>query len=433
LDPSFVAIEQEPAMSEYNPPKRPSKRLAIFFDGTWNKPQSNTNVWRLYLMVAEHDADGRAQRTFYDEGVGTRWYYQLLGGLFGLGLAGNVRLGYRWLMQHYEVGDEVYIFGFSRGAFTARSLAGLIARCGLLKPNAPMGFWDVFARYKKGDAVRTLATLRYQREHGGPPFDLEDKILLENTWYRPNLVKMVGVWDTVGCLGLPFGHISGISRSALRFHDTHLSTTVENSFQALAVDEQRKPYWGILWTQFVASDSRPMQDDQRFVEQRWFSGAHCNVGGGYREDLVPQRPLAWLQDKATHCGLVFRGSVIPTDDEFGVATRDSYAEFLGGLYRLINWRGRYVRWVQSAPVKKSGGIVHTVNERIDESVFERCRRTKSYRPKSLAEWAQRLKLDLEDVIATPAKWIRYSAPVSRSGVEAENTEPPMGNGSAPTS
>src|SRR5213592_3423870 len=116
----------------------PGKRLALFFDGTWNIPESNTSVWRFYLMLADRGGDNLAQESFYDEGVGTHWLDRLSGGLFGAGLSQNVRSGYRWLMEHYNHGDEIFIFGFSRGAFTARSLAGLIARCGLLKPDAPL-------------------------------------------------------------------------------------------------------------------------------------------------------------------------------------------------------------------------------------------------------------------------------------------------------
>jgi uncharacterized protein (DUF2235 family) len=404
------------------PPSR--KRLALFFDGTWNSPPSHTNVYRLYLMLAEHGADGVPQRAFYDEGVGTKWYYKLAGGAFGFGLGGNVRAGYQWLTQNYNKGDEIYLFGFSRGAFTARALAGVIANCGLLKPEAPMGFWDVFARYKRGTnwqnggaGVRPIYTLKYHEHHGGPAFSPEEDILLKHTWYERNLVKMVGVWDTVGYLGLPFGRIKDISSSTLRFYNTNLSTVVENSYQALALDEHRKQYWGMLWTHFIPNTPDPTAPghDDRFIEQRWFAGSHCNVGGGYAEDLVPQRPLAWIQQKAAGCGLGFRRFVQPTSADYGVKPRDSYREFLGGLYRFFF--KPYVRWVQSDPMKKQNGTVHTVNERIDASVFERCARDANYRPLSLEEWAKRRHIDLVQIIADPAKWPTFSLGVSKTGIE----------------
>src|SRR5437867_5462888 len=136
------------------------KRLAVFLDGTWNKPESNTNVWRLYLMLADRGEDGVPQKQYYDAGVGTYWFDRISGGWFGYGLSENIRSAYRWLIEHYNPGDEIFIFGFSRGAFTARSLTGVIARCGLLKPAAPMSFYQLYERYRKGDEVEGVALFR---------------------------------------------------------------------------------------------------------------------------------------------------------------------------------------------------------------------------------------------------------------------------------
>jgi uncharacterized protein (DUF2235 family) len=239
-------------------------------------------------MLAEQSADGRQQKAFYDPGVGTHWFDRVSGGALGWGLSENVCLGYRWLMENYDPNDEIYIFGFSRGAFTARSLAGLIARCGLLKPDAAMSFRQLFERYQRGDEAKPIFQLIHEREPDQRPTDFEERVLLDHAWYRQNLIKMVGVWDTVGSLGVPFGNIPGISRRTLRFHNTHLSTIVEHSYQALAMDEFRKPYWGMLWTNFIPKVQQ-LRDkashavngtDNRYVEQRWFSGAHCDVGGG---------------------------------------------------------------------------------------------------------------------------------------------------------
>ena len=134
----------------------PGKRLALFFDGTWNEPPNHTTVRRLRLMLAERDSNGIPQRAFYDAGVGTRWYDRLSGGMFGAGLSDNVRSGSRWLTENYDLGDEIYIFGFSRGAFTARSLAGLIARCGLLAPNSPISLAQLFERYQRGEDRKSV-------------------------------------------------------------------------------------------------------------------------------------------------------------------------------------------------------------------------------------------------------------------------------------
>lgn len=418
-------------MSRSDRPATPGKRLALFFDGTWNKPENNTNVWRLALMLADKGEDGVPQRKFYDEGVGTHWFDRVSGGMFGYGLSQNVRSGYRWLMEHYDPGDEIFLFGFSRGAFTARSLSGMIARCGLLKPDAPMSFAQLYERYQKGDNVRPIYRLKYLERQGEKNFDFEEKVLLHHAYYGRNFIKMVGVWDTVGTLGVPFGDIKGISRRTLRFHDTHLSKIVQHSYQALALDEERKPYWAVLWTEFVPAQRDPAdapQVDNRMVEQRWFTGAHCNVGGGYQNDLIPQRPLAWIQEKAQALGLGFRSKAIVTDEDLKMAPRDSYAEFLDGFWKILTLGKRYVRWVMSDPVKKEAhwkgttkidaGWVETVNERIDLSVFQRCKLYSDYRPASLIEWKQRKGLDLEAIIAAPEKYPHYWSPVTSPGIES---------------
>lgn len=408
--------------------KPPSKRLALFFDGTWNEPGDHTNVRRLRMMLADKGADGIRQNAYYDEGVGTRWYDRLSGGAFGAGLSNNVRDGYRWLTENYDEGDEIYLFGFSRGAFTARSLAGMIARCGILRPDTPISFQQVFDRYQRGKGARPIYEL-IRRKEGRGAFDFEEKALLNHSYYRRNLVKMVGVWDTVGSIGIPFGRIPGISRRTLRFHNTHLSTVVERSYQALAIDEYRKPYWAVLWTRFVPGDIEldVTAWKDRFVEQRWFSGAHANIGGGYRSDSLPQRPLAWIQSKASDCGLGFRSSVRVDDDDLSVAPRDSYSEFLFGIWKVLTFGRRYVRWVKSDPVWKPSrvsrhgttakGWVHAVNERIDVSVFRRCRLDPEYRPLGLLEWAARKGLDLEAIIAEPARFPEHWSDVAAPGIE----------------
>ena len=122
------------------------KRLAIYLDGTWNSVDSNTNVWRMRALTASKSKDGEPQLVYYSVGVNG-----VLGGMFGKGLDENIRLAYEWLMENYNDGDEIFIFGFSRGAFTARSLAGFIAIDGVLKAGSPIGVSELFDRYKKGN------------------------------------------------------------------------------------------------------------------------------------------------------------------------------------------------------------------------------------------------------------------------------------------
>jgi uncharacterized protein (DUF2235 family) len=416
-------------------PRPGGKRLALFFDGTWNTPESKTNVWELYELTAAAGADGVAQVKFYDPGVGTHWYDRLSGGAFGAGLPRNVRQGYEWLRQHYSPGDDIFLFGFSRGAFTARSLAGFIARCGLLKPDATLTTEQAFARYRKGAAVPAIYDLLYAQRHGKGGFSAEDQLLLQSTYYHRNLIKMVGVWDTVGSIGLPFGNIPGVSSLSFHFLNTHLSRIVQNSYQALALDEERKPYWAILWTRYTPTTptaGEPDRTDDRLVEQRWFAGAHCNVGGGYQDDILPLRPQAWLQEKAIGCGLNFNSRVAVTDADLDQKPRDSYAEFLRPVWQWLAFLKtcqRYVRWVMANPMDKPehkrnrrtipAGRVQTVNERIDLSVLKRCQRYPDYRPTNLKEWAQRKGFNLEELIANPENHPELIGPVTALGIEGD--------------
>lgn len=402
-----------------NPQELPGRRLCLFFDGTWNQPGANTNVWRLYLMLGKNGADGVPQEIFYEEGVGTHWYDRVRGGAFGVGLPQNIRTGYRWLMEHYNRGDEIFLFGFSRGAFTARSLAGLIAQCGILRPEASMSFTQLYQRYEKGNQVRPIYQLIREKSKL-KNLDFEEKVLLDHSYYRRNLIKMIGVWDTVGSLGVP-----GNPRSA-KYHNTHLSMVVKNAYQALASDEYRQPYWAILWTTFLpdvkSPDERP---DERMIEQRWFSGAHANVGGGYAADLMPQRPLQWIQKKAEGCGLRFRSQIDCDDDELLMKQRDSYEEFLRGFWKFATLGRRYTRWIMSDPVPKKSfidgetrtGRVKTVNERIDMSVFRACQKHPEYRPLGLLEWAKRRGKNLDEVISEPEKFPELWSTVTSTGIE----------------
>src|SRR5258708_5036581 len=137
------------------------KRIALFLDDTWNTVSDNTNIWRMRALCAETSIDGAKQAIYYDHGVGTRFGEHFRGGMFGYGLDRNVQAAYRWLIETYSPGDDVFVFGFSRGAFTARSLTGLIARCGLLQPGAPLSLEEVYARYRQGGVVRPIYQLQW--------------------------------------------------------------------------------------------------------------------------------------------------------------------------------------------------------------------------------------------------------------------------------
>jgi hypothetical protein len=207
------------------------KRLVICCDGTWNQPDqvSPTNVVKVALSLRDRDRAGVVQRIFYNSGVGTGRFDRLRGGALGFGLSRHVRECYRFLVENYEPGDELYFFGFSRGAFTARSAAGLVRNSGILRREHQNRIGDAFTLYRGRDPLShprgTRATL-FRRSFS----------------YEPR-VHFMGVWDTVGALGVPIlgpGWANVLGRR-WQFHDTDLSTRVDLAYQALAIDEDRGP------------------------------------------------------------------------------------------------------------------------------------------------------------------------------------------------
>ena len=165
----------------------------------WNNVNDNTSVWRLKALCADQGKDGRPQLHYYDTGVGTGPVDRFLGGAFGYGVSGNIIDAYKWLVEKYEEGDEIFIFGFSRGAYTARALSGLISICGLLKRGCPISIRELYDRYKKGQPnVRSIKRLIENRDSGENNFTLLERRILR--YSRDIPIKFVGVWDTVGAI-----------------------------------------------------------------------------------------------------------------------------------------------------------------------------------------------------------------------------------------
>lgn len=402
------------------------RRLALCFDGTWNTPEDWTNVSRLYGAVADLHSGCREQLKFYDEGVGTTWGSRLAGGAMGLGMDDNILQGYCWLINNYgaapagrppltdegdpdqeqfEDGDRIYLFGFSRGAYTARSLAGLINRCGLLRRER----LDTPEATPDSDLVKKAWEL-YRKECKAGEARLQKpwKCFRENNAHNVK-VHFIGVWDTVGALGVPLLRPPfTLWRGQYGFHDTGLGRVIENAYHAMAIDEHRKDYAATLWT-----ERHPV--GTREVEQRWFPGAHANVGGGYEDDPLPDPPLRWLAEMAVKHGLEFTkglvaanqqqpGNPLPCEaavpaefaldgNEFMAPVRDSYAEFMFGLYSAARWilGGRYYR-----PM-----LVHGVNEMVDVSASLKWAKDPSYRPHNFA-YAGRADVNGDGGVPNPA-------------------------------
>ncbi|GAA4772891.1 DUF2235 domain-containing protein [Actinomycetospora chlora] len=267
------------------------KRLVVCCDGTWNTPDEvdehhvpcPTNISRIARAVAEHDADGTPQRLFYDKGVGTGGRLdRLIGGVFGAGVAKNVRDAYHFLVDTYEPGDEIFLFGFSRGAFTARSTAGFVRNCGILRREHAYRLDDAYALYRARDP----------EQH---PSEVE-AALFRRSFSHETRIRFIGVFDTVGALGVPLTGLplTDLANRRYRFHDTALSGQVDGAFQALAMHERRGSFAPTLWD--------PTESGQE-LEQVWFTGVHSDVGGGYSDHRLADVTLAWMVARARRYGL----------------------------------------------------------------------------------------------------------------------------------
>ncbi|MFA5083579.1 MAG: DUF2235 domain-containing protein [Hydrogenophilaceae bacterium] len=336
------------------------RKLVMCFDGTWNDVKDQTNVSRLHAAIPaipEQPGGPVPQLKYYDEGVGTHFGTIITGGMLGNGLTQNIREGYAWLIRHWRADDQLYIFGFSRGAFTARSLAGMIGKCGIMKEADP----NLDERRRKIKALEAATRItelyKFSNQAGTDPMaELGDGT-------RKARIHFIGVWDTVGALGVPLLNFS----VAEKFHDTKLGDKVDFAYHALAIDEHRKDYQAALWTHIP-------DPTRQTVEQRWFPGAHANVGGGYEDDLLPEPPLAWIAQKARDCGLEISNEVIRLDgNEYRAPVRDSFAEFGFGLYRWVKLNKPYLR-----PIGE--GVAETV----DETALKKWAAEFDYRPVNLA-------------------------------------------------
>ncbi len=332
------------------------KRIVILCDGTWNSASSATptNVVHLGRALRPVDSDDIPQVPIYVPGVGTgkrgvtwlgRKADQLLGGLMGLGLIENVVEAYTHLVFLYEPGDEIYIFGFSRGAFTARSLTGLIRSSGLL-PRAGLNNLDkIVARYRRrGDPTTHPDSVESQRFRAQMSPDLmtspEDaKIYAEEGSKDPFLLRIayLGVWDSVGALGLPkrFALASLVNRR-YRFHNAALSSMVESARHAVALDERRREFEPTHWDNLPILNKGKDPENLPYQE-RYFAGDHGAVGGGGDITALSSIALEWVMEGAEAARLRFdpavRAALVGQQDPFGSLTNTAVPK--GGLFAAL--------------------------------------------------------------------------------------------------
>ncbi|WP_142781906.1 DUF2235 domain-containing protein [Agrobacterium sp. T29] len=281
--------------------------LIVFCDGTWNTPDqvedglpSPTNVVKLRNALAPADKDGREQRVYYHPGVGTDggWWGRVAGGGMGTGLDRNIMSAYNWLARNYRDGAKIWLFGFSRGAYTVRSLGGMISRCGLLDPTKlrELAIWDnvgsLFENYRTPEGKAKPVTATKGLPYHGVATGQKTKHSVP--------IHFIGVWDTVGALGVPddLALLNLLDDPAKHsFHDTELSPVVAHARHAIAIDERRQSFMPTLWTNV---------EDRPTVRQIWFPGVHADVGGGYGRAGLSDGALDWMVEEAKGQGLHFR-------------------------------------------------------------------------------------------------------------------------------
>jgi len=368
-----------------------SKRLILCCDGTWEQPDVTsdgrncpTNVVKFAALVPAVAADGTEQRVFYHNGIGStaRGLNRAVAGATGLGINVILKSCYLWLVRNYAPGDQIYIFGFSRGAYTARSLAGFIRNSGILRPENADHLEGAFALYRARDSAsnpRAVASRLFRQSY---------------CWSDIVPIQCIGVWDTVGSLGIPnsWGHwfLTKVCRLNYEFHDTDLSSHIAFAFHAVAIDERRKPFLPTLWTQTEHGRNAHQQ-----LEQHWFAGCHGDIGGGNNDTGLSDITLAWMISRARKAGLTVNAPDALKEQNF-VAFHENALATVGDsmtwFYKLFFRSG--IRTIR-APQNEG-----RTNEALHETARARWYALAQWRPAALVNFQERFPHELPEKIAT---------------------------------
>ena len=385
------------------------KRLVFCFDGTWNKLSANcaTNVVLVAEMVKPVAPDGTPQIVYYDEGIGTAKDERFRGGAFGKGMLENIQEAYRFLLFNYEPGDHIFVFGFSRGAFTARSFAGFIRHAGILNVDSANAIELAAHLYKavfKGDGDDSLEALRFRAECSSQicvsEWDKNWRIenCTDTDWTATEIlqIKYVGVWDTVAALGCPrfIPGATWINRK-FRYHDAKLTSKVQAARHAVAVDERRVLFEPVLWNNVAelnATHGWSMYDPKAPYQQRWFPGVHGSVGGGGPIRGLSDGALAWVMKGAKAQGLKLRDNpksrafeiapdaLVPLRNDPTLAWHDR--DLFGAVKNFLFSSDRL------GP--EDGAVVSASARRRWNALPEQLPEKRKYRPKTLAKVAENL-------------------------------------------
>ncbi|HKD22981.1 MAG TPA: DUF2235 domain-containing protein [Rhizomicrobium sp.] len=298
------------------------KNIALFCDGTWQHlgQPTPTNVASLaHSVTPAEKATGCPQVVFYDDGVGVAEGVlpeatSLLGGGMGEGLDAKIAQAYQFLCLNYVPGDRIFIFGFSRGAYTARSVGGLLRKCWILRRDQ-VGFIDeAMGHYRSGE-LDNPALVKFKQDHCYPaqpfcdPRDPSPVVAAEGIDPAAYAhVQYVGVWDTVGSLGIPNAlPFHNEVNAKYRFHDESLSRFVVSARHAVSIDERRSTFSPTLWDNIADLNKNAGADrltlDKRPYQQVWFPGGHSGVGGGCDDGGLSKGPLIWIAEGAARAGL----------------------------------------------------------------------------------------------------------------------------------
>ncbi len=357
------------------------KRIAIFCDGTWARSDASepTNVMRLARAVKRIASDGVAQQVIYVAGVGsgrgsnvfTRTVDRVTGGVFGSGLSGNIEEAFWHLAFNYEPGDQIYIFGYSRGAFTARSLAGLIRSSGIPTEATIHRIPEAMKWYRaRGeDGHPDAEGPKAFRAEFSPLVATSQKDLEERPDAHPLQIAYLGVWDTVGSLGVPNQlFFSRYVNWRYRFHDQKLSRLVGSARHAVAVDERRRNFEPTLWDNLDDLNGNGAKD----YEQSWFQGVHGAIGGGGTIRAISDITLGWIAEGAIHADLEVNATVLKD--------MTSEADVLGPLEASDTEPGlgtKFMRiWSRDRESPESAG-------HLSPEVIQRMTQDPGYRPKTL--------------------------------------------------
>lgn len=300
------------------------KNIVLCSDGTGNSGGKGrgTNVWRIFNAIDlnghKWDLKKCPQVAFHDDGVGTQSnvLLKILGGALGFGLKRNIREIYTFLVKNYNPGDRIYLLGFSRGAYTIRAVAGMIAQLGIidrrkyddeelkrvvrravaiLRGNFQRSFVQQFSSAERLEKRKESLTSKAGQ--------FRQECCVEDDVHAPDGlidIAFVGVWDTVDAYGFPFDHLADLWHYLVypfRFPDTKISDRIQHAAQAISIDDERHTFHPVLWDENETTVNR--------VNQVWFPGVHSNVGGGYPKDGLALVSLDWMMSQAEDAGLRF--------------------------------------------------------------------------------------------------------------------------------